>query len=98
MMKTGVVLAMKAALQRAHTRRRPPTRPPNPELTRWIGRRIGMTILSGRCTPADIESLGRIHAERLYRRVCRSWREFCAVQLGCHRSNVERAIEYLHDF
>jgi hypothetical protein len=63
-----------------------------------MGRRATFSLLAGRCTPADIRSLERVRAKRLYRQISPSWRDFCTHELGCHRRKVERALHYLHEF
>jgi len=89
---------MKAVMRRAPVRARLSVKTLHPDLARWTGRRATFSLFAGRCTPSDIQSLERVRSRRLYRQVSPSWRDFCVKELGCHRRNVERALDYLHEF
>ena len=68
------------------------------ELGRWLGRREAFSLMAGRCSAAEIESLRRIRDERLYLSVSNTWDTFCSTQLGASRRNVERNIRLLEEF
>ncbi len=68
------------------------------ELGRWMGRREAFSLIAGRCSAAEIESLRRIRDERLYLSVSNTWDTFCSTQLGASRRNVERNIRLLEEF
>jgi len=89
---------MKAVMKRAPKRPRSSAKALDPDLARWTGGRAGLALFAGRCTASDIESLDRIRAQRLYRKLPRSWRDFCTFELGSHRRNVERALDRFHEF
>ncbi len=89
---------MKAVMKRAPKRQRSSAKPRDPDLARWTGGRAGLSLFAGRCTASDIESLDRIRAKRLYRKLNRNWFDFCARELGSHRRNVERALDHFHEF
>ncbi len=89
---------MKAVMKRSPARPRSSAKPLDADLARWLGRRAAFSLFAGRCTPADIQSLERLRSRRLYLQVAASWRDFCTRELGCHRRNVERALNYLREF
>jgi hypothetical protein len=89
---------MKAVMKRAAARPRSPAKSLHPDVIRWTRRRAGFSLFAGRCTPADIQSLERVRARRLYRQVSPNWRDFCMLELGAHRRNVERVLGYLREF
>jgi len=70
---------------------------PDANLDRWLGRREAFGLIAGRCSAAEVESLRRIHDERLYRGRARTWEEFCS-QIGVSRRNAERSIRHLEEF
>jgi hypothetical protein len=68
------------------------------ELGRWLGRREAFSLIAGRCSGAEIESLRRIRDERLYLAASSSWDKFCTTHVGASRRNVERSIRLLEEF
>ncbi len=68
------------------------------ELGRWLGRREAFSMVAGRCSAAEAESLRQIRDEKLYLECCGSWDEFCEQQLGASRRNINRVIGYLEEF
>jgi len=68
------------------------------DLGRWLGRRDALSLVAGRCSGAEIESLRHIKKERLYLTASRSWEEFCEKHVGASRRNVERSIRLLEEF
>ena len=74
------------------------TVPAGIDLGRWMGRRDAFSLIAGRCSAAEVESLRRIRDERLYLASARSWDQFCAAHIGASRRNVERSIRLLEEF
>ena len=68
------------------------------DLGRWLGRREAFSLVAGRCSGAEVESLRQIRDRRLYLAVARSWDEFCAKHVGASRRNIERSLRLLEEF
>jgi len=70
---------------------------PDANLDRWLGRREAFSLIAGRCSAAEVESLRRIRDGKLYRGRAKNWDEFCS-QIGVSRRNVERSLRQLEEF
>lgn len=68
------------------------------ELGKWLGRREAFSLIAGRCSAAEVESLRRIREGNLYQRLGCSWEEFCSQQLHVTSRTVDRDIAYLRRF
>lgn len=68
------------------------------DMGRWLGRREAFSLVAGRCSAAEAESLRQIRERRLYLTVARSWDEFCAKHVGASRRNIERSLRLLEEF
>jgi hypothetical protein len=68
------------------------------DLGRWLGRREAFSMVAGRCSAAEAESLRRIRDDKLYLGCSRTWDEFCERELGASRRNINRVISYLEEF
>lgn len=74
---------------------------PNPdgiELGLWMGRREAFSLIGGRCSAAEIESLRRIRDGKLYQSLNENWEEFCARHLHVSCRTVERELANLRRF
>lgn len=71
---------------------------PGIELGKWMGRREAFGLIAGRCSAAEVESLRRIHDDRLYEGLHCTWDEFCARNLGVAPRTVERDLANLRRF
>jgi len=67
-------------------------------LAKYIGRREAFSLVAGRCSAADIETLRRIRNEKLYLSVSPTWDEFCTDHLHVARRSLNREIAYLDEF
>jgi hypothetical protein len=54
--------------------------------------------VTGRCSAADAESLGRLRRDRQYKEVSRSWDEFCTQHLGISKRQADRTIRLLDEY
>ena len=68
------------------------------DLGRWLGRREAFSLVAGRCSGAEVESLRQIKEKRLYLTVAPNWEAFCELHVGANRRNVERSIRLLEEF
>ena len=67
-------------------------------LGRLLGRREAFSLIAGRCSAAEAESLRRLRDEKLYVGFARSWEEFCEQELKASRRSINRLIGYLEEF
>lgn len=68
------------------------------ELGKWLGRREAFSLIAGRCSAAEVESLRRIREDNLYQKLGCTWEEFCSRQLHVTSRTVDRDIAYLRRF
>lgn len=67
-------------------------------LSRLAGQRRAFATIGGRCSAAHAEILRRIRAEKLYRPITPSWREFCRDHMSISRRQADRLIALLVRF
>ena len=78
--------------------------PPSPisretlDLARLLGQRRALTAVAGRCTAAHAQLLRRIHDEKLYRPLAKTWEGFCGPHLAVSRRHADRLISLLNRF
>lgn len=72
--------------------------PEEVELGKWMGRREAFSLIAGRCSAAEVESLRRIREGNLYQKLSCTWDEFCAQRLHVTSRTVDRDIAYLRRF
>ena len=73
----------------------PDTGTSSAELWKMMGRREAFSLVAGRCSAADVESLRRIKEGKLYEPLGCTWAEFCLRHLNVSRRKVDLEIGYL---
>ena len=68
------------------------------DLGRLLGQRRALTAVAGRCTAAHAQLLRRIHDEKLYRPLAKTWEGFCGPHLAVSRRHADRLISVLNRF
>jgi hypothetical protein len=68
------------------------------DLGRLLGQRRAFAAVTGRCTAADAQLLRRIHDEKLYRPLAKTWEGFCGPHLAVSRRHADRLISLLNRF
>lgn len=68
------------------------------ELGKWMGRRDAFGQIAGRCSAAEIESVRRIHDDKLYQILNATWEEFCSRYLKVCARTVDRELAHLRRF
>lgn len=68
------------------------------ELGVVLGQNHAFGLIAGRCSAAQAQSLRRLREEKLYKRCCEKWDEFCAKYLKMSRSEADRHIKLLEEF
>ena len=68
------------------------------ELGRILGQRRAFNAVAGRCSAAHAQLLRRIHDEKLYLPLAKSWRDFCGPYLAVSRRHADRLIDLLNRF
>jgi hypothetical protein len=68
------------------------------DLGRLLGQRRALTAVAGRCTAAHAQLLRRIHDEKLYLPLSRTWEGFCGPHLAVSRRHADRLISLLNRF
>ena len=68
------------------------------DLGRLLGQRRALTAVAGRCTAAHAQLLRRIHDEKFYLPLAKTWEGFCGPNLAVSRRHADRLISLLNRF
>jgi hypothetical protein len=68
------------------------------EMGTWLGRRQAFSIVAGRCSAADAQSLRELRESKKYKSLGLTWEECCKQRAGIHRSSAEAIIRNLEEF
>jgi len=68
------------------------------EVGTWLGRRQAFSIVAGRCSAADAQSLRELRESKQYKSVGLTWEECCKQRAGIARSSAEAIIRNLEEF
>jgi hypothetical protein len=68
------------------------------ELGVILGQNIAFGVVAGRCSAAQAQSLRRLRDEKLYKRCCEKWEDFCPQYLKISRTEADRTIRLLEEF
>lgn len=68
------------------------------ELGFALGQNHTLGVIAGRCSAAQAEGLRRLREEKLYRRCCEKWDDFCPGYLNMSRAEADRTIRLLEEF
>jgi hypothetical protein len=68
------------------------------ELGVVLGQNHAFALVAGRCSAAQAQSLRRIREDKLYKRCCEKWDEFCSRYLKMSRSEADRHIKLFEEF
>jgi hypothetical protein len=68
------------------------------ELGVVLGQNHAFGLVAGRCSAAQVQSLRRLREEKLYKRCCAKWEDFCAQYLKISRSGADRLIKLWDEF
>jgi hypothetical protein len=63
-----------------------------------LGQRRAFAAVAGRCSAAQVQTLRRIHDEKLYLAFYATWEEFCSSSLAVSRRHADRLIGLLDRF
>jgi hypothetical protein len=63
-----------------------------------LGQNHAFAMIAGRCSAAQAEALRRLREDKLYKRCCEKWDDFCQHYLNISRSEADRIIKLLQDF
>ena len=68
------------------------------ELGVTLGQNQTFGLLAGRCSAAQAQGIRRLREEKLYKRCCDKWDDFCPTYLSMCRSEADRVIRMLDEF
>jgi hypothetical protein len=68
------------------------------ELGVVLGQNHAFGLVAGRCSAAQVQSLRRLREEKLYKRCCEKWEDFCPQYLKMSRSGADRLIKLWDEF
>jgi hypothetical protein len=68
------------------------------ELGFALGQSHTFGLVAGRCSAAQAEGLRRLREEKLYKRCCEKWDDFCPRYLKISRVEADRTIKLLEEF
>lgn len=67
-----------------------------------VGIALGQTnafgLVAGRCSAAQADGLRRLREQKLYKKCCEKWDDFCPKYLKMSRSEADRTIKLLDEF
>ena len=63
-----------------------------------LGRNHAFGLIAGRCSAAQAEGIRRLREEKLYKRCCEKWEDFCPKYLRMSKSEADRTIKILEEF
>ena len=68
------------------------------ELGIALGQTNAFGLVAGRCSAAQAEGIRRLREEKLYKRCCEKWDDFCPKYLRMSRSEADRTIKLWEEF
>lgn len=68
------------------------------ELGFALGQSHTFGVVAGRCSAAQAQAFRRLREEKLYKRCCEKWDDFCPQYLKMSRSEADRTIKLLEEF
>lgn len=68
------------------------------EVGKWVGRRQALSIMAGRCSAADAQSLRELRESKKYKSLGLTWEQCCKQHAGLARSSAELIIRNLEEF
>jgi hypothetical protein len=68
------------------------------ELGVILGQNHAFGLVAGRCSAAQAQSIRRLREERLFKRCCEKWEDFCPKYLKISRTEADRTIRLLEEF
>jgi hypothetical protein len=68
------------------------------ELGFALGQNHTFGLLAGRCSAAQAQGIRRLREERVYRRCCEKWDDFCPKYLKMSRGEADRTVRLLEEF
>jgi hypothetical protein len=63
-----------------------------------LGQNQTLGILAARCSAAQAENLRRLRTEKIYKRVCEDWREFCPKYLNMSGPQADKIVRLFEEF
>ena len=63
-----------------------------------LGQNQTLGILAARCSAAQAENLCGLRTEKIYKRVCEDWREFCPKYLNMSGAQADKIIRLFEEF
>jgi hypothetical protein len=67
------------------------------ELGFALGQSHTFGVIAGRCSAAQAQGLRRLREEKLYKRCCKRWEDFCPAYLKMCRAEADRIIQLLDE-
>ncbi|HEY7389541.1 MAG TPA: hypothetical protein VH640_13590 [Bryobacteraceae bacterium] len=68
------------------------------ELGVILGQNHAFGLIAGRCSAAQAESIRRLREEKLYKRCCEKWEDFCPKYLKISRGEADKTIKLWEEF
>jgi hypothetical protein len=68
------------------------------ELGIVVGQSQTFGVLAGRCSAAQAQAIRRVREEKLYKKRCEKWEDFCPRYLRMCRAEADRIIRLLDEF
>lgn len=68
------------------------------ELGITLGQNQTFALIAGRCSAAQAQLIRRLREEKVYKRSCEKWDDFCPRYLNMCRSEADRLIRLLDEF
>jgi hypothetical protein len=68
------------------------------ELGVVLGQSHAFGLVAGRCSAAQAESIRRLREEKLFKRCCEKWEDFCPQYLKMSRAEADRIIRLIEEF
>src|SRR6516164_3699162 len=68
------------------------------ELGFALGQNHTFGVLAGRCSAAQAQGIRRLREEKLYKRSCEKWDDFCPKYLKMSRGEADRIVRLLDEF
>ncbi|HEY7389685.1 MAG TPA: hypothetical protein VH640_14310 [Bryobacteraceae bacterium] len=68
------------------------------ELGVVLGQSHAFGLVAGRCSAAQAESIRRLREQKLFKRCCEKWEDFCPEYLKMSRAEADRIIRLLEEF
>jgi len=63
-----------------------------------LGQNQTFALIAGRCSAAQAQIIRCLHEDKLYKRCCEKWDEFCPKYLNISRGEADRIIRLLDEF